>query len=103
MFQCDADALQHFTEGCHDVAVIDLGMPGMSGDQLAQKIREIDRRIATILLTGWELTEDDPRLSSFDFQLTKPVRTEILRDVIDPAPSRCARSVPEAADSRTIA
>jgi CheY-like chemotaxis protein len=81
-FHSGPAALEHFTDDRYDVALIDLGMPGMAGDELARRIRALDEGIATVLLTGWELTEEDPRLCGFDFQLIKPVRAQILRDVI---------------------
>ncbi len=28
--------------------------------------------MATVLITGWELQEDDPRVSAFDFRVQKP-------------------------------
>ena len=66
------ETLEHFDPGRYDVALIDLGVPGLSGDKVAQRIRESDPHIATVLITGWELQEDDPRASVFDFRVQKP-------------------------------
>lgn len=82
LFQSGPEVLEHFSRGCCEVIVIDLGMPGMSGDQLARRIREIDDRVPIVMLTGWELDEDDPRLAGFDAHLTKPVRAAILKDTL---------------------
>ncbi|MCZ6635928.1 MAG: ATP-binding protein [bacterium] len=66
-------ALDRFAPGRYDVVVLDLGMPGMSGDLVAAEMRRADPEVALVLITGWNLEEDDPRLSIFDFQLSKPV------------------------------
>ena len=68
------EALDAFTPGRYDVALIDLGLPGMPGDQLALEIRERDAALVTVLVTGWDLEKDDPRLSAFDFWLKKPLK-----------------------------
>ena len=68
-----------------DVALIDLGMPDMPGDQVADEIKNRLPFISTVLLTGWVLNENDPRLTPFDFALGKPVRASQLRDVIGQA------------------
>ena len=67
------EALAQFLPGRYDVALIDLGMPKMPGDRVAQKMRQIDPLVATVLITGWRLPKGDPRLSAFDFLLQKPL------------------------------
>ena len=66
------EAMERFTPGRYDVALIDLGMPGMPGNRIAEEMRQVDPSVATVLITGWELEEDDPRLSAFDFRIQKP-------------------------------
>jgi len=66
------EALSSFSSGMFDVAVIDLGLPGIPGDQVARELRRIDPTLATVLVTGWRLEQDDPRLEPFDFVLLKP-------------------------------
>ena len=55
-----------------DEALIDLGLMGMPGDEVARRLREIDFALGTVLITGWKLEEDDPRLEAFDIYLRKP-------------------------------
>ena len=76
------EALEQFAPGCCDVALIDLGMPETPGDQVAREIKQADPSVATVLITGWVLKEDDPRLSAFDFRLEKPVRGLKIKDVV---------------------
>ena len=66
------EALQQFVAGRYDVALVDLGMPGMAGDRVAAAMRRADSCLATILITGWPVVDSDPRRSGFDFQLNKP-------------------------------
>jgi len=66
------DVLDQFEPGRYDVAFIDLGLPRLPGDQVANKIRELDPQIALVLITGWIMESSDQRLSVFDFILRKP-------------------------------
>lgn len=68
------EALEMASEAGIDVAFVDLGIPGMPGDRLATKLRDQDPHLVTILITGWELDEDDPRRGPFDIALQKPMR-----------------------------
>jgi CheY-like chemotaxis protein len=68
------EALALIEKQVYDVALVDLGMPGMPGDQVAQQIREYDAHMAIILITGWDLVENE-RLKVFDDYLKKPFDT----------------------------
>lgn|GEM_PF-1046788 len=72
LFKTAQEALNAFVPDHYDVAIIDLGMPGMSGDRLTTKLKLRDPHLATVLVTGWELPDHDPRLEKFDFYLQKP-------------------------------
>ena len=68
------------------VALLDVGMPGMSGLEVAAKIREAPwgREIVLIALTGWGQEEDRRRSqdAGFDHHLTKPVPPETIEELI---------------------
>ena len=66
-------ALDCVEPGLYQVAIIDLGMPGLPGDQVASAIKRRDSEVATILITGWVMDPGDPRLEDFDQCLQKPV------------------------------
>ena len=60
-----------------DVALIDIGLPGLSGHDVARRIRE-DLRLRNVLLvaqTGWGQESDRQRSleAGFDHHLVKPV------------------------------
>ena len=68
------------------VAVIDIGLPGMSGEELAEKIRKDQRwdDVMLIALTGFG--QSDEKLASlqagFDHHFTKPLQFSELHDLI---------------------
>jgi two-component system CheB/CheR fusion protein len=86
-------ALERAKTGAFDVIVMDLGMPGMSGYQMAEKIRS-DPQLSHVLLvalTGW--SQEEARRESarvgFDHHLVKPVALSALREILDrPDPRR---------------
>ena len=69
-----------------DVVFLDLGMPGMSGYEVATAIRK-DPRLAgvrLVALTGWGGDADRERTAQagFDEHLTKPATVEAIEDVL---------------------
>ncbi|MGD9762854.1 MAG: PAS domain S-box protein [Candidatus Binatia bacterium] len=70
-----------------DVMIIDIGLPGMNGYDLAQAIRADEglRRITLIALTGYGQEEDRQRSLSagFDYHLVKPVDLEVFKRVVE--------------------
>ena len=83
VFENGPKALAAFRPDKYDVALIDLGLPEIPGDRLAREIRQVDPAVARVLITGWQLDDDDPRLDPFDFHLQKPFeRTDDLRRMV---------------------
>ena len=66
------EALHRFAPGKYDVALIDLGMSEISGDQVLLGMRRQDPALASVLITGWEMEAGDPRALLFDFCIQKP-------------------------------
>ncbi len=64
--------LELFSQKTYDVVLVDLGTPNLPGDQVVERMRKISPHISTILITGWQLSKDDPRYQAFDFHLQKP-------------------------------
>ena len=56
-------------------------MPGMPGDVLAGQLKESDPSVVTILITGWDLDDDDERMVHFDFALQKPLLKPDLENI----------------------
>lgn len=70
-----------------DVVLLDIGMPGMNGYEVAQRLRETGhgRHAFIVALTGWGQDDDKRRAmeAGFDHHLTKPVDPAILHAVLD--------------------
>jgi len=72
-----AAALDALREVRPDVAFLDIGMPGLTGYEVAQAVRAEPwgREIKLIAVTGWGQAEDSQRARSagFDRHLVKPI------------------------------
>jgi Response regulators consisting of a CheY-like receiver domain and a winged-helix DNA-binding domain len=67
------------------VAVLDIGMPGANGFEVARTVRQRHGSgTALIALTGWGQESDRRRATEagFDFHLTKPVDPAALNDLL---------------------
>jgi PAS domain S-box-containing protein len=69
------------------IALLDIGMPGMDGYELARRIRGTrrGREIVLVALTGWGQADDKKRAAEagFDEHLTKPLDPDQLARVIN--------------------
>ena len=72
-----------------DVALIDLGLPGMDGYAVAREIRRRPetRAIRLVAVTGYGQAEDRRRAiaAGFDLHVTKPVDASMLDEMLDRA------------------
>jgi CheY-like chemotaxis protein len=70
-------ALQIIRANTPQVAILDIGMPDMTGYEVATRIRAEawGRNICLIAITGWGQQDDKARATAagFDHHLTKPV------------------------------
>jgi two-component system CheB/CheR fusion protein len=76
------DALQRAADFRPDVVLLDIGLPGMDGYEVAQKMRELPglRDIRLIAVMGYGRSDDRLRArdAGFDDHLTKPVEFAVL-------------------------
>ncbi|MDP6041146.1 MAG: ATP-binding protein [Candidatus Latescibacteria bacterium] len=77
--------LDAFEVDAYDVALIDLRLPGITGDELTREIRKADPNVVTVLMTGWEVLDNDDRLDLFDFRIQKPFRLNEIKKVVQKA------------------
>jgi signal transduction histidine kinase len=72
--------------GRAQVALVDIGLPGIDGYEVARRLRQLDATsaIKMIALTGYGLAEDQKRVleAGFDLHLVKPVDMGALLDVL---------------------
>jgi signal transduction histidine kinase/ActR/RegA family two-component response regulator len=80
-----------------DVAILDIGMAGMDGYELARQIRANPAAsdLLLIALTGWGQQSDQARAmqAGFDHHLTKPASLSALQSLIAAAARRRERAV----------
>jgi PAS domain S-box-containing protein len=69
-----------------DVVLLDIGLPRMSGYDVARRIREFDwgKSVLLVAMTGWGQPGDRRRSkeAGFDFHLTKPVDPGVLDQLL---------------------
>jgi CheY-like chemotaxis protein len=76
----------------YDLVLCDVGMPEMSGWEVARHIREIAPRTRVVLITGWarEIPENDPRREIVAGVEPKPLEIGRIRRLLAPPPERAA-------------
>ena len=73
-----------------DVVLLDIGLPGTTGYDVARQIREAPdlAHVLIIATTGFGSKEDQQRsrAAGFDHHLTKPLDLDVLRRLLASAP-----------------
>ncbi len=88
------EALSRFQEFQPDIVLLDIGLPGMNGYEVARQIRSLPESLAgyrdvmLVAVTGYGHESDrlQSKEAGFDQHLVKPVQSEILRDLVASAP-----------------
>jgi CheY-like chemotaxis protein len=69
-----------------ELVLLDIGMPGMDGYEVAARIRALpeQRNVTLVALTGWGQSEDRERshAAGFDRHLVKPIEIETLEALL---------------------
>jgi CheY-like chemotaxis protein len=80
-------AIEAVRDAAFDIALIDIGLPGIDGYEVARRIRIIPNKeaITLVALTGYGQETDKLRALSagFDEHLTKPVKIERLQALLN--------------------
>jgi len=79
--------ISSFDQGVFDVVITDLGMPGVSGFDVARCIKQIREKTPVILVTGWELQLKQHELNKrgIDFLINKPFQMRQVLQVVQEA------------------
>ncbi|HEU0204165.1 MAG TPA: response regulator, partial [Burkholderiaceae bacterium] len=83
-------ALEKIADGAYDIVILDIMMPGMSGIEVLQQVKESRPEIDVIMITGLSEIETAVRamkLGAFDY-LPKPFDPDQLEAVVERALER---------------
>jgi CheY-like chemotaxis protein len=83
--------------------LLDIGMPGMDGYEVARRIRLAGHEdVLLVAVTGWSQVEDrqKSRAAGFDHHLSKPVDLDGLHTLLSKVPRPTPRSIRKAAAMR---
>ncbi|HSD47792.1 MAG TPA: response regulator, partial [Pyrinomonadaceae bacterium] len=87
-------ALALFREHHFDGVFTDVGMPGMSGWELAREIRELNKHIPIAIITGWGeiVGSNEQRAAGVDWVVAKPFTAERIAELVCEINNRTAAS-----------
>jgi CheY-like chemotaxis protein len=86
------EALEAAASFLPDIALVDIGLPGMNGYEVARRLRQDPRCPDMVLVaqTGWG--QDENRMRSeeagFDHHLVKPVPPHMLEEILQSLPKK---------------
>ena len=72
------EALDAFKKDNYDLVITDLGIPDMSGHEIAKAVKEIKPETPVVLITGWGGQVDQERLPEIDGVIAKPFSKDTL-------------------------
>jgi signal transduction histidine kinase/CheY-like chemotaxis protein len=78
------EALQLFQQAHFDGVFTDVGMPGMSGWELAQAIRQQSEMIPIAVITGWgeAVGSDEQKAAGVDWVVAKPFTADRISELV---------------------
>lgn len=93
------EALSLFAAQKFDGIFTDVGMPGMSGWELAHAIRQSDESVPIAVITGWgeAVGSDEQKQARVDWVVTKPFRAERISELAQEICKKRKRTVTEVA------
>ena len=78
------EALRLYESGEFDAVFTDVGLPGMSGWELARAVRERDSEVALAVITGWgdEVSHEERAAAQANWIIPKPFTVERITDLV---------------------
>ena len=92
------EALSIFDARTFDAVFTDVGLPGMSGWELARAVRERDHHVALAVITGWgdTVTAEEQSAAQADWVVPKPFTVERIAGLVDEISQRKAAAAASA-------
>jgi signal transduction histidine kinase/CheY-like chemotaxis protein len=90
------DGLRMFDEGSFDAVFTDLGMPGMSGWELARAIRQRNSKVPLAIITGWgeAVSASERENAQVEWVLSKPFSMAQIGDIATEVSRRREEAIP---------
>jgi len=78
------EGLKMFHKGGIDIVFTDLGMPGMSGWEVAKSVKTKDSTIPVVLITGWgvQVGDEEVKRSGVDLVISKPFKFDQVLNIV---------------------
>ena len=88
-----SDALRLFQDGTFDAVFTDLGMPGMSGWELARSLRELSDDVPIAVITGWgeAVGSVEQEQAKVNWVVTKPFSVTRIGEIAEEITVRLGR------------
>lgn len=101
--QDGTEALALFRERHFDGVFTDVGMPGMSGWELAREIRRINKNIPIAIITGWGeiVGSNEQRAAGVDWVVAKPFTADRIAELVSEI--NCRRNAARAENVSIVA
>lgn len=81
-FSYPEDALEYVEGHTVDLAILDVRMPGMSGIDLAKKLRELRPEILIVFISAYDEYIRDSNLIGGDYYIVKPYKRETIEMMV---------------------
>jgi CheY-like chemotaxis protein len=77
-------ALEALTAFDPDVVLLDLGLPGMDGFEVARRLRDRSAQLRIIAVTGYgqDLDRKNTERAGFEAHLVKPLKLSALQEIL---------------------
>lgn len=101
--QDGTEALALFREREFDGVFTDVGMPGMSGWELAREIRQVNQTIPIAIITGWGeiVGSNEQRAAGVDWVVAKPFTADRIAELVREI--NCRQTAPARAENVSTA
>jgi len=79
------EGIELFEEKEFDLVFTDLGMPVMSGWQVAEKVKSINEKVPVVLITGWNIRMDESEIKGkgVDLVIQKPFAIDQMLRLVE--------------------
>lgn len=82
-YKSGKQALSAFSRDIFDIIITDMGMPDITGEDIAVQVREIDPGIQIVLMSGWDINLEEKNLHKIvNFTFGKPFVLDEIKKVI---------------------